>query len=244
MKKIAIISSVSITAILIISLTYLNRYAFTSTKTTINTTGLGSENFESDHIVWEGSFVRENETLKEAYSLLSRDREIVLNYLTQKGIAEEEIVFGSVSTNEITENNYNEEGKIIGDRFIGYRLMQIVKIESGNIDLVETASRSITDVLNSGVEFYSYAPRYYFTKLKDLKLDLLSKATEDAKERAKIIPNQAGADIGKLISADMGVLQIIGQYSDDDYSWGGTFNTSSKLKTASITIDLTYEIAD
>ena len=126
--------------------------------------------------------------------------------------------------------------------FLGYELTQDVKIESSNLDLVERASRSITEVLNSGVQFYSNPPRYYYTGLKDLKLDLLSKATSDAKARATIIANEAGADIGKLISAEMGILQIVGQYSDDEYSWGGTFNTTSKLKTASITIDLRYEI--
>ncbi len=244
MKNIIVFAVISITSILIISLTYLNRYAFITSTSTIETTGLGSADFESDHIVWEGSFVRENTTLVDAYAALTKDREIVLNYLMEQSISKEEIVFGSVSTSDLTENIYNDEGNRIGDKFLGYRLRQEVKIESGNIELVEAASRSITDVLNSGVEFYSYEPRYYFTKLKDLKLDLLSKATEDAKTRATIIAKEAGADIGKLISADMGVLQIIGQYSDDDYSWGGAFNTSSKLKTASITIDLRYELVN
>ena len=86
--------------------------------------------------------------------------------------------------------------------------------------------------------------RGFYTGLKDLKLDLLSKATADAKARASIIATEAGADIGELKSAEMGILQIVGQYSDDDYSWGGTFNTSSKLKTASITIDLSYELVN
>jgi len=40
----------------------------------------------------------------------------------------------------------------------------------------------------------------------------------------------------------MGVIQITAKNSAEDYSWGGSFNTSSKLKTASITIRLEYEI--
>jgi hypothetical protein len=39
----------------------------------------------------------------------------------------------------------------------------------------------------------------------------------------------------------MGVFQITGQNSAEDYSWGGTYNTSSKEKTASITMKLVYE---
>jgi len=45
-----------------------------------------------------------------------------------------------------------------------------------------------------------------------------------------------------LKNADMGVFQIVGQNSTDEYSWGGTYNTSDRYKTASVTMDLTYEI--
>ena len=96
--------------------------------------------------------------------------------------------------------------------------------------------------MNSGVRFYSYQPRYYYTKLADLKLDLISKATEDARLRAKNISKKSGAKLGDLVSADMGVLQIVGQNSDEEYSWGGTLNTSSKKKTASITMTLNYRV--
>ena len=40
--------------------------------------------------------------------------------------------------------------------------------------------------------------------------------------------------------AKMGIFQITGQNSNEDYSWGGAYNTSSKEKTASITMKLTY----
>jgi hypothetical protein len=40
----------------------------------------------------------------------------------------------------------------------------------------------------------------------------------------------------------MGIFQITGQNSNEDYSWGGTYNTSSREKTASITMKLNYEI--
>jgi len=36
----------------------------------------------------------------------------------------------------------------------------------------------------------------------------------------------------------MGIFQITGQNSNEDYSYGGAFNTSSKNKTASITVNL------
>ena len=69
---------------------------------------------------------------------------------------------------------------------------------------------------------------------------MISKATEDARIRAEKIAEFSGGKLGELDSARMGVFQITGQNSDENYSWGGTYNTTSKKKTASITMKLTY----
>ena len=74
-----------------------------------------------------------------------------------------------------------------------------------------------------------------------LKIEMISKATEDARIRAEKIAENSGSTLGDLSSAKMGVFQITGQNSNEDYSWGGTYNTTSKKKTASITMKLTYE---
>ena len=77
-------------------------------------------------------------------------------------------------------------------------------------------------------------------KLADLKVEMISKATSDAKARAEKIAENSGGKLGELLSAKMGIFQITGQNSNENYSWGGAFNTSSKEKTASITIKLEY----
>jgi len=86
------------------------------------------------------------------------------------------------------------------------------------------------------------SPRYYYTKLEDLKIEMVSRATENALLRAKSISENSGAKLGELSLAQMGIFQITGQNSNEDYSWGGAYNTSSKEKTASITMKLTYLI--
>jgi hypothetical protein len=69
---------------------------------------------------------------------------------------------------------------------------------------------------------------------------MIEAATTDAKERADKIAENAGSSLGELKDAEMGVFQITGQNTSEDYSWGGSFNTSSKKKTANITIRLKY----
>jgi hypothetical protein len=169
---------------------------------------------------------------------------VVEEFLKNQNVPDEQVVFGAISTDVEYKNIYNDEGNIIDRKFMGYVLEQSITIESYEVDHIEKVSRSITEVLNKGVAFYSSNPRYYYSGLSNLKLDLIANATKDAKTRAEIIASEAGAEIGDLKEAEMGVLQITGQNSNEAYRWGGTFNTSSRLKTASITMDLTYEIVN
>lgn len=207
----------------------------------ISVTGLGNENFTSDLIVWEGRFSSYSPVLKNAFDRLNEEKKIVKDYLVSKGIPEKSIIFNSVQTVEQRDNKY-ENGNYVGSVFRGYELTQSLQIESENVTLIEEISREITELLNKGVQFNSAPPRYYYTKLADLKIEMISKATEDARIRAEKIAENAGGTLGDLISARMGVFQITGQNSGEDYSWGGAYNTSAKNKTASITMRLEYNV--
>ncbi|NQW36284.1 MAG: SIMPL domain-containing protein [Flavobacteriales bacterium] len=199
----AIVFAVAIIiAAVILGNAYVNR---NKSNGSIEVTGLGTTNFTSDLIVWEGSFSNENRDLKAAFNNLKRDKKIILDYLISKGINKDQIVFNAVQSSKNTK-----------------------------------LSREVTELLNKGINFYSFAPRYYYTKLADLKIEMISKATEDAHLRAEKIALNSGGILGHLKSAKMGIFQITGQNSKEDYSWGGTFNTSSLKKTASITMKLNY----
>jgi len=213
-----------------------------NTNDTISVTGLGSSDFVSDLIVWNSSFSKKNYNLKDAYTELEMDRKAIKDYLISKGVQESEIIFSSVSINKefttIMDSNYNTRT----ETFTGYNLTQSVQVESKEVTKVENISREVTELINSGVELYSSSPEYYYTKLSELKLKMVAEATKDAKLRAENIADNAGSNLGDLKKSEMGVFQIVAQNSSEDYSWGGSFNTSSKNKTATITIKLVYKI--
>jgi len=208
----------------------------------IQVTGLGKTDFSSDLIVWEGSFGSTSIDLKQAYISLEENKSIINTYLEKKGIKPEDIVYSAVQTQQKTKQLYTINGDYAGEEFVGYGLTQSLEIKSEEVDKIEKVSREITELLNQGVQFYSQAPRYYYTKLADLKIEMISKATEDARLRAEKIAEFSGGELSDLESAKMGIFQITGQNSGEDYSWGGTLNTSSREKTASITMKLVYKV--
>jgi uncharacterized protein len=208
----------------------------------ISVTGLGEEHFTSDLIVWKAYFSKSSRDLKSASSELNLEREKIKRYLIKKGIIESDIVFSAVDIQKQYSSQYDGNGNYVATIFSGYSLSQSLRIESLEVDKIERIAREATELINQGIELVSNPPDYYYTKLAQLKLKMIENATKDARERADKIAVNANSSLGNLKNASMGIIQITAKNSAEDYSWGGSFNTSSKLKTASITIRLEYGI--
>lgn len=213
-------------------------YTAISKRERISVTGLAQVDFSSDLIVWQGRFDRKAAQLDQAYAMIKKDADVIRQYLVQKGVDPREIIFGSVEI----QKSYSEVP--VGDNLIrqfdGYALSQSVKIESKNVDHIEAVSRQISELLNMGVELQSELPKYYYSKLNALKIGLLARASADGMLRAKTIAENSGNALGQLFTADMGTFQITAPNSDEEYTWGGAFNTTSRRKTASITVSMVF----
>ena len=234
-----IIGIAAIISVLLLSNAY--KYKFKSQET-ISVVGLAETDFTSDLIVWEGSFSRKSMELREAYAALKVDENEIRTYLKGQGIPDSSIIFTAVDITKEVTHVYDKAGNIAGSNFAGYTLTQKVKIESMNIDKVEKLSREVTGLIEKGIEFNSSTPLYFYTKLAGLKMDLLAKASADAKERAETIAKSAGSSLGSVQKATMGVFQITGKNKNEDFSYGGSFNTEDKFKTASVTIRMEYKV--
>ncbi len=211
-------------------------------QNTISVTGLGAKKFTSDLITWSANFSKSNVDLKSAYDELAADRKIISEYLKSKGLKDSEMVFSAVDIQKKFRSYNDANGNYVQGEFSGYNLTQSVFIESKEVAKIENLSRIITEIINQGVELTSSQPQYFYTKLAEVKQEMIADATKDAKQRAEKIATNAGSSIGNLKKASMGVIQITAPNSAEDYSWGGTYNTSSKEKEASITIKLEYEV--
>ncbi len=231
-----VLSLATIVSVWILSTAY--EYKF-KVGQTISVTGNANKNFEADIVKWRADFSRQGSDLESASEGLKKDQGMVKQFLVDNGINANEIVFEAVNI-EKNYSNYTDENGRSYSTFTGYTLSQNVSVESKDLDKVENVSREISSLLSQGLELTSSNPNYYYSQLEDLKLALISEASANAKQRADNIAKQANASLGKLVKGDMGVFQITGQNDDDDYSYGGAFNTTSRKKTASITVKLQF----
>ena len=240
----ALIGMSIVLAVAIFSLAILlsanGRHFFNNQKSDISVTGSASKNFTSDLVVWHGEF------LKEAYALMKEDKEKIREFLTSKGIAESDFTFLSIEIDKKykTKNHFNSEGDLV-DRenvFDGYELTQQVSVKSADVNLIFKVSNEVTELIEKDVYIKSFSPKYYYTKLGELKIEMIHLAAEDGLLRGRTAVEGGDGGLGDLLETSIGVFQILGENSNESFSWGGTLNTDHKNKTAYVNVKQRYEI--
>jgi uncharacterized protein len=219
-----------------------------ATLDSISVVGLGSKDFESDEILFSGSYNAKAEDPKAAYASINSQAEIVKQFFRNKGFAEKDFSFSGVSFDktfrtQTIENNgsYQKTEQV----FDGYLATQHVSISANKnpalMSKIEAISQQTSELINNGVVFSPDPIQYTYSDLPSLKKSLIELATSDANERAKKIVKTADGDLGKLKMASMGVFQIKGKGAEDtDDTYGGVNDVHSKSKTARITVRLEY----
>lgn len=237
----ALFLSTVIICVTVLAISWLGFGVYRDTRMQNTVTVKGSakqEGIKSDRIVWTTNVSVRDVTLTAASSKLEKDVKAARDYLKAKGIAESEIFTESVNT--MKEYTRDMNGNMTNE-ISGYMLDQSIRVESGEVDKVESVSRDVTTLINQGIEITSNTPQYLYTKAASLRKELLSQAADDGLARAKILADRAGGDLGMLTDARMGVFQILPKYSIEvsDYGENDTF---SKEKDAMAVVTLTYQL--
>lgn len=217
------IAVATIVASVILSKGFLKVVKFT--QQVINVTGSAQKNITSDYIVWTSGITRREADLPTAYKSLKDDLDKVLAYLQSKGVNKDEIIINQISTSKIFKKS--KEGKDTND-VEAYELSQSVEVRSNDVQKIDKVSRESTELINQNIIFVSDAPSYFYTKLDELKIEMLAKATENAKQRADSMVKATGDKIGFMRSAKMGVFQITPVTSTDVSDYG--VNDTSALE--------------
>lgn len=204
----------------------------------IDVTGSSEKNIISDYIVWKSEFSRRDVQLTTAFAQLADDLKKVKAYLLSKGIKEDEIIVSQVNTKVLYKKN--EKGNDTND-IEGYLLSQVIEVRSYDVKKIDDVARQSTEIINQGIQIISGSPEYFYTKLAELKVEMLAKATENAKERAKSMAASTGNKIGLMRSAKMGIFQIT-PVNSYDVSWYGNNDTSSLEKKVTAVVNVSFAI--
>jgi len=197
----------------------------------INVTGSAEKKITSDYIVWTAEFSVREPQMKDAFAKVKKDIGKVKDYLISRGIKEEEIIIPQVTTEVIYKKN--DKGNATNE-IEAYTLDQGIEVRSYDVQKITVVSRESTELIDQDIQFLSHAPQYFYTKLAELKLEMLAAASADAKKRAGQIASSTGNKIGRIRSANMGVFQITPVNSTEVSAWGENDTTSLEKKVFAV----------
>lgn len=204
----------------------------------ITVTGSAKKRITSDLVVWSAGVSAQAPALTDAYKQLSESVPRIKQYLLSKGIPEDQMTVSAISTTQQRgkDSDGNETSEITG-----YSLSQQIEVRSSDVAKIAQIAREATELINQGILIESAAPKYYYTAIGDLKIEMLGEAAKDAKERAERIASSTGNSIGSVRSAKMGVLQITAADSTDvsDY---GVYDTSTIDKDMTAVVNVSFAV--
>lgn len=219
-------------------------------KRTIKVVGSAKKRIVSDLIEWNALLEARAPDRTAAYKQLREQREKTVAFLTAQGIKPAEIQPQSATFDE--EWDVEPEFKVFpGSKeavridkriFRGFVTRETIFVRSTDVQPVEKASREVTSLLEQGVSITSGQPAYYYTRLSELKVEMLAAAGKDTRARAdNILKSTGGAAIKKLLDANMGIINI-NPANSTETSHEGNNDTTSYEKDIITIVRAEYEL--
>lgn len=123
-----------------------------------------------------------------------------------------------------------------------YMATRSIRISTKNVDGLGQLAYELNGLHSEGIDISLDGPEFFVSDLDEVKLELVRKATENGRARAKLMAESSGERLGKLVSATQGVIQITKRDSTETSSWG-MYDTQTIAKDVKLAVTLEYEIA-
>jgi hypothetical protein len=165
---------------------------------------------EANLAVWPLQLVTAADALPQAQAEARRRVELTRAFLSQNGIAPEQVTVQGFRVVDAEANPY-QSGRV-ANRYV---ITQTLMVRSEDPRVVLAASQRIGDLVDAGVvlisgeEYGPGGPTFLFTKLNDLKPGMLAEATARAREAADQFASSSGSRVGAIRRANQGVFEIL-----------------------------------
>ena len=175
---------------------------------TVVVKGLAEKEVSANIALWPIKFSEANNSLSKLYNKLEKDKKIIIKFLEQNGFSENEI---TISQPSITDKLALEYGNTKDIRF-RYVANQAITVYSKKIEKVREISPKISELGKKGIVIisnnYDSRIQYFFTKLNNVKPEMIKEATKKAREVALKFAEDSKSSLGKIKSARQGQFSI------------------------------------
>jgi hypothetical protein len=170
--------------------------------------GLSEKEYMADIVIWPIQFTVADNDLTSLYRSLEQQSATIKEFLIEMGLNQDEI---SISVPTITDKSAQSYGNT-GNTQFRYVASQTVTVYSSNIEATRQVMNSLSSLGKEGIVFsgadYRASTQYLFTRLNEVKPDMIEEATTKAREVAQKFAEDSESQLGKIKRAAQGQFSI------------------------------------
>lgn len=175
---------------------------------TVTVKGLSEREYQADIVIWPIQFAVASNDLGSLYSELDQNAAMIRDFLTEKGIHADEISYAAPVITDRSAQQYGGENRAE----FRYVAMRMVTVYSNNITAVRAVMNALPELGKRGIVFtggdYQSQTEYLFTRLNEVKPEMIEEATRNAREVAQKFAADSQSRLGKIRQASQGQFSI------------------------------------
>jgi hypothetical protein len=204
----------------------------------IEVTGSFKKQVRSDYAVWKSAIAIQGPDLQGASAEVAADAQRVRAFLRANGIADSAVSIKPLETEALYRTAENGAST---SELLGYKVTQRIEVRSADVARITQLSQRANELIAQNVPLSTSSVDYLFTQLEKVRGEMLADATRDARSRAEAIAKAAGAGVGGVRSAKMGVFQVTPRNSTEVSDYGMN-DTSSLDKDVTAVVRVTFAV--
>lgn len=210
---------------------------FRSSGRTVTVKGLAERQVTADLAVWNLRFKATGNDLADVQKRSEKDMLTVRAFLEKNGFVAADIQSSNSRVLDLFAREYGNE-RLPALRYI---VEANIVVRTNKIDVVSAAAQNTGELIRQGIALdndqYTANPSYYFTKLGDVRPQMLADATKSARLLAEQFAADSQSHVGGILRANQGTFQISALDQTDGGDMMNQQRSTAKLVRVVTTID-------
>lgn len=189
---------------------------FVAKDRVVTVKGLAEMEVPANKVTWPLMYKEVGNDLSTLYNKISHTNKAIVDFLKNKGIAEDEISINAPEIIDMQAERYVGENKTYR-----YNVTTVITVTSNKVDLVRSLISEQGELLKQGIAItggdYRYNIQYDYTSLNEIKPQMIEEATKNAREAAQKFAKDSDSELGKIKRANQGQFSIDNRDANTPY---------------------------
>ena len=214
----------------------LRRYKLAEHRT-VTVRGVSERDVTADLATWSVRFSYQGTELASVQSSVDQQARSVRAFFQRAGFRPDEITDVDVTLSHSQPTD--RYGAPAGPQLL--TVSRSIQLRTNDVMKTRAAYARQAELLRDGVELSSSNVTYTFTKLNDLKPEMIAEANQNARRSAQQFASDSGVAVGKLKTASQGYFSV-GARDGEDCDDCGSSGGSSPFQKVRVVTTIDYDL--